>query len=201
VNGQIVQITVNLIRELQRLRSLNSPPDMWADALYINQADLIEKKHQIPLMGQIYSGMTRVFAWLDESDETAGPFFDSLKEIGRRYISIGERSGPLGYRELRSLIRAYILGERTIERPYWRRIWIFQGFLLPKTPPVVLSGAHFIDLDVFINGIKAIINALPYITQEAWNDVEQELTSFDYSLASRHGSKNYPSGVPDLCHQ
>jgi hypothetical protein len=41
---------------------------------------------------------------------------------------------------------------------------------------MVLLGAYSIDLDLFLNGIRAIINTLPYITQEAWDAVAQELT-------------------------
>ncbi|KAF2240440.1 hypothetical protein BU26DRAFT_512304 [Trematosphaeria pertusa] len=46
------------------------PLPIWADALCINQADLSEKEHQIPLMRKIYSLCKSTAVWLGEFPDT-----------------------------------------------------------------------------------------------------------------------------------
>jgi hypothetical protein len=42
----------------------NSTRHVWADAICINQADMAEKAHQVPRMGDIYREAVDVIAWL-----------------------------------------------------------------------------------------------------------------------------------------
>ena len=55
MNGQILRITANLYAALM----VYSYPDrvrvLWADAIYINQADAAEKTQQVSIMSDIYS--------------------------------------------------------------------------------------------------------------------------------------------------
>jgi hypothetical protein len=39
---------------------------LWIDAICINQADLDERKQQVQLMRDVYSGASRVVVWLRE---------------------------------------------------------------------------------------------------------------------------------------
>jgi Heterokaryon incompatibility protein (HET) len=42
---------------------------IWIDAACINQKDDGEKNHQLPLMGEIYSGAAQVMVWLGNCSE------------------------------------------------------------------------------------------------------------------------------------
>jgi Heterokaryon incompatibility protein (HET) len=53
---------------------------LWVDAICISQDDLIERNHQVGLMGQIYSKATLVIAWVGTSDEDS---FTAIKLISR----------------------------------------------------------------------------------------------------------------------
>lgn len=99
IEGGAINITVNLagaIREVYRLwseaeKSLRAPGEeqwLWADALCINQKDLEEKNHQVPLMEKIYPKAHLVFAWIcgEENKSVCRAVYayhDILHEIGR----------------------------------------------------------------------------------------------------------------------
>jgi hypothetical protein len=57
---------------------------IWIDAICINQRDIAEKEHQIPLMDQIYSEAFKVYFWLSggtQIDEEAFSLLPSIVEI------------------------------------------------------------------------------------------------------------------------
>lgn len=61
-----MQITQNLYDALRHLRHLNSARYLWADAICINQADLVERGAQVQLMARIYSEADKVLLWLGQ---------------------------------------------------------------------------------------------------------------------------------------
>lgn len=58
---------------------------LWADALCINQNDIEEKNHQVPLMKRIYSNAEITFCCLDlaASEDDMFPAFDMLTTISQ----------------------------------------------------------------------------------------------------------------------
>lgn len=70
-NNKAVEVTVSLAQALRRLRSAHSedaPRVLWADAICINQSNLLEKNTQVPLMTKIYSAAGRVVVWTGLKD-------------------------------------------------------------------------------------------------------------------------------------
>ncbi|KAF1969334.1 hypothetical protein BU23DRAFT_374876, partial [Bimuria novae-zelandiae CBS 107.79] len=63
---QACTITVNLDAALRRLLDETEPRVLWVDALCINQNDIVEKNVQVPIMGRVNCGASRVIAWLGE---------------------------------------------------------------------------------------------------------------------------------------
>ncbi|KAH7124829.1 heterokaryon incompatibility protein-domain-containing protein [Dactylonectria estremocensis] len=61
-----LQITVSLFSALKQLRFPDKPRTLWADAICINQDDIVEKGTQVKLMSQIYSKTSRILIWLGE---------------------------------------------------------------------------------------------------------------------------------------
>lgn len=61
-----LQITVSLFTALKQLRLPDRPRTLWADAVCINQNDIVEKGTQVKLMSQIYSRTSRILIWLGE---------------------------------------------------------------------------------------------------------------------------------------
>jgi Heterokaryon incompatibility protein (HET) len=69
VNGKAFDICHNLslfLGELERKRTqgLQNHLLLWADAICIDQTNLMERNAQVSLMGTIYQNAMRVFAWL-----------------------------------------------------------------------------------------------------------------------------------------
>ncbi|MCJ1406586.1 hypothetical protein MMC19_000652 [Ptychographa xylographoides] len=68
VNGQRLDITVNLAKYLKCSRNYQKEPySVWADAICINQADVIERNQQVRRMKDIYDKAESVLAWLEPS--------------------------------------------------------------------------------------------------------------------------------------
>jgi len=73
-----LRVTSHLCQELKRTRELwvragTDHPEcanmgcLWIDAICIDQIDVLERNHQVALMGQIYSKAQAVLMWLGES--------------------------------------------------------------------------------------------------------------------------------------
>jgi hypothetical protein len=69
VDYHVMSVTVNLEKALRHLRCSALSEEIWIDAICINQADISEKNHQVPLMRHIYSASKVVLIWLGESDD------------------------------------------------------------------------------------------------------------------------------------
>lgn len=172
LDGVLYHITKNLECALRYLRHKESPRILWVDAVCINQNDEDEKSGQVPKMGEIYSGATKVYAWLGEADRQIDCVFAVLQEFRDR-----KREGKVPthfdaaeqlsfHRELfRDIYQAEAgtLPEQSdldddmlheefnwlrpfYVRPYWCRVWIVQELVLAKVV-VVCCGDKSIDFD------------------------------------------------------
>jgi hypothetical protein len=64
---QSILITRNLHAALNDLRYKDRERILWADALCINQSDLVERTHQVSLMSSVYGRAALVIVWLGEA--------------------------------------------------------------------------------------------------------------------------------------
>ncbi|KAH6671946.1 heterokaryon incompatibility protein-domain-containing protein [Halenospora varia] len=67
-HGSTLRITPNLRHALLKMRRKDSSRYLWADAVCINQEDILERGHQVNIMIKIYQNASRVLVWLG-SDE------------------------------------------------------------------------------------------------------------------------------------
>ena len=70
-NGQRVSVTMNLYNALRQIAFNSSLKSrrLWVDALCINQDDVIEKSHQVGMMGEIYRNAEIVVVWMGSGSE------------------------------------------------------------------------------------------------------------------------------------
>ncbi|KAL8868749.1 MAG: hypothetical protein Q9174_004777 [Haloplaca sp. 1 TL-2023] len=125
LGNQIIRVTVNLESALRHLRCGDRPRRMWIDALSINQADNIEKGHQVALMRQIYRGSAKVVVWLGPGNEGAPAFevFHELVANPDRHLDLALT--PHLDKNLMDVSHVHALlalGNNDV----WRRIWIVQ---------------------------------------------------------------------------
>ncbi|KAM7196642.1 HET domain containing protein [Rhypophila sp. PSN 637] len=64
INDRSFDVTESLHKALRYLRRSDEQICLWVDAVCINQSDLVERSHQVSLMGDIFRACTRVFVWL-----------------------------------------------------------------------------------------------------------------------------------------
>lgn len=90
-----LQLTENCFKALHSLRSSTGSLKIWVDAICINQGDIIEKAHQINLMGDIYSGADKTYIWLGLEDESKTRAIGCLSNIGAlEYFFSTPQQGP-----------------------------------------------------------------------------------------------------------
>lgn len=68
-DNKTMSIGVNLHAALARLRRPDVSRMLWADALCINQGDILEKNMQVQLMRSVYENGTQTVVWLGEEDD------------------------------------------------------------------------------------------------------------------------------------
>ena len=126
---------------------------LWVDAICINQDDLIERNHQVGLMGHIYSKATIVLTWVGTPDEdawTAIKLIYRLKPIVELWQSEGKKTvyshdsddlfettgvSKVTPKEWEALISFYL-------RQYFSRAWIVQEIALAKGALLILGHYH-----------------------------------------------------------
>ncbi|KAI8623151.1 hypothetical protein F5Y19DRAFT_468714 [Xylariaceae sp. FL1651] len=126
-NGISVDITASLHWALMRIRLLDRPRLVWADALCINQNDTQERSRQVTLMGYIYANTRSVFACM--GDEAQGD--QHMLHIWNKMSGDVDRIER--WNHLGNLMR----------RAWFRRAWVLQEVGLAKNPRVVYGAVEF----------------------------------------------------------
>lgn len=129
-------------------QSLRPRGYLWIDSICIDQDNLIEKGHQVAMMGDIFARAKVTYACI-------GPQFsikhDLLEELVRLWRSMGEHElgKPSAYNttgqieaqrwwELwcmdhpRDVSRLLFVIREFVARPYWKRLWIIQELVLSQ---------------------------------------------------------------------
>lgn len=179
VNGSLLSIHENLRMTLQALRNFfpnkarsldnwqwsgrrnkflkqmlqeNGYPLMWIDAICINQSDDLEKNHQVNMMGSIFS----------KADLALSQLGDEANDSSRVMKAIRATKNNLEYSfDMSKAVRAFA------NRPYWRRMWVIQEFVLP--PDLIIlcgnDGARWEDLLCFWDATN-LVSIVGEATQE-----------------------------------
>lgn len=112
---------------LHALRLRNEIGALWIDAICINQdeGNPHEKNEQIPMMAEIYETAIEVYIWLGPSAEDSDYVMETLNSGNREAYKT-----PKFVAGLLALLK----------RPWWRRTWIAQEFILNKRNPKNFCG-------------------------------------------------------------
>jgi hypothetical protein len=147
VNGQPFEVRQNLYDFLHAV-SRNFPNyldqenterwywSLWIDALCIDQENELERNHQVQQMGRIYSGATRVVAWLG-ANLAIGEMFEWLNQFEKR-MTVGDQQEPRSYTiitddAIQVFMRSSSGPQELYKNTYWRRAWVVQEVVLART--------------------------------------------------------------------
>jgi hypothetical protein len=152
----MIGLTANLTEALPYLIAQSHTKRLWIDQLCINQSDNAEKAVQIGLMSEIYAKAPRVIVWLGGADEHAqicrqwlhaieeviptleiadrithgtDSYDPNIRNLFLRNTFVDPATDPM----FATAIRAFW------QRPYFRRVWICQEFIL-ATEILCLAG-------------------------------------------------------------
>lgn len=151
-NGLPSTVRSELANALVRMRLQNSTRIMWADAICINQDDVEERNHQVPLMGSIYSSAKRVIVWLglpDPISDYIQETFQVLELISTTCQQSLDDQGDEPQDRWKSVqIPAHVFTPtacsglmKLFERPWFSRIWCLQEIRL-AADALVRCGDH-----------------------------------------------------------
>lgn len=81
VDGRVLYIKNSLYGALQHLRHRRTDRILWADAICIDQSNIMERGHQVAQMGTIYKKATNVIVWLGSVETDAGLLISALRNL------------------------------------------------------------------------------------------------------------------------
>ncbi|KAH5332295.1 hypothetical protein HBI23_071800 [Parastagonospora nodorum] len=128
-NDKPLQVRRNLSNFLHEFRTKlgNSNISLWVDAICINQADILERNHQVAQMRDIYSNAVAVISWLGQTFHDVSTAFGMVAGAQKLTFTDGQDNrGTRSGRQWKALARL-------LNRPYWTRVWIIQEFLVAKS--------------------------------------------------------------------
>lgn len=142
VNGIPLQITLNLAAALKQFRRAGQDITLWADAISVNQDDLVERGHQVTFMRRVFSQATCTWAWLGEESDESDMAMDLAALLSTVARDCAVRSRELGLQETdygpwgpvstwRPEAELSAL-QHLLGRPWWYRIWVVQEVALSK---------------------------------------------------------------------
>lgn len=151
VDSEPFDVTVNLELGLRTIRKRWGRRVLWIDAICINQKDDQEKNVQVPEMGRLYSTAPSVLAWLGPSSTNIKLFVSWMRTHATKsydtasavWLTLDARSALSKSAKLErdwAVIRAYEGYYEFLALSYWGRVWTFQEYLLPRTPPICVCG-------------------------------------------------------------
>ncbi|KAF3023061.1 hypothetical protein E8E14_012712 [Neopestalotiopsis sp. 37M] len=148
INGETCKVKKNLKAALRRLQD-SEPLVIWIDAICIDQENVDEKNHQLPLMRDIYTRASQVIVWLGEGDKYIDAIFQYADEWKTGQRSRDE-THSMESREVWG-IKAYIGHSAFLMLPYWQRMWTFQELALPESDPICVYGKYRCNLSTIIS--------------------------------------------------
>ncbi|KAM0420554.1 hypothetical protein ACHAPT_011723 [Fusarium lateritium] len=154
VDGQTVDITVNLFEALNRLRNLETPRALWVDQISASKWGLDKSKQGIKaqqqrmgMMRSVYRNCSRSLIWLGDIGEgqdlftlqDATALFDFLKmhaaretDKGRFLQAVETCTRPTSYEGVCNAFKS--MGPHG--NIWWHRIWTVQEVILPPDAAV-----------------------------------------------------------------
>lgn len=143
LDGHNIKIRNSLDGALRGLRKRFRSRQLWVDALCMNQDDVQEKNHQIPLMAKVYILSSRTIAWLEPFEPHMEEFISIMQSRYNvsRLRSITHRmllshAANKSSRAKASYVQKNKDAARSVQQfrdsSYWKCMWTFQETLLAR---------------------------------------------------------------------
>ncbi|KAL7619625.1 hypothetical protein AAE478_010166 [Parahypoxylon ruwenzoriense] len=182
-----------------RIAKVETDTYWWIDALCINQFDIPERNVQVAQMRRIYTQARLITIWLgpaaDDSDLAMGAYqsYQShVAELNR------ELHNPITPGELREHNQKWLDSLpldplwKLSQRPWWRRVWVWQEATSPHVPTEFWCGAARVPFDTVYAANDAIGNRKNFLSEGAfpYNSKVYALRQLRASRAGRSATIN-----------
>jgi hypothetical protein len=138
---------------------------LWIDALCIDQADARERTHQVGIMSEIFGRADQVISWLGKAYAMSAVAMTALADYkSKQHEYFARRREGLSY-AISSLC----------ERPYWKRLWVFQELRHAKQI-MLMCGEETISWDQFTMLWRVVVD-IAMTDEEGSERVRQSLAT------------------------
>ncbi|KAN0104148.1 Heterokaryon incompatibility protein (HET) domain containing protein [Hyaloscypha variabilis] len=186
VNQLLITVPKSLANCLQNLRHYTAshtkllnqnPQTIWADAVCINQQDLLERSQQVQMMDDIYSSARNVVIWLGEGTEYTDYAFDLMNSTAfRERLKDLKISNRRPFEE--EIMVDVIFKQVLCKRKWWQRLWVRQEFVLATKEPVFCCGCKIIAWSHLLSCFLSFPRSWNYPDIEhKWEDCRKKVTS------------------------
>jgi hypothetical protein len=178
VNGKPTAVTTTLAAALRRFRQSAATVEakrIWADAICINQNDVLERNIQIGLMGDLYSQATSAMLWLGEEEANSDMAFFTINFLAEELLKVegwmqclDDRFPSLLQSTTKENFSRYlneyvdsvplVAWDAVValtSREYWFRVWIVQELMLPRDV-VIYCGSQVLPWDTFDRFVRLV---------------------------------------------
>ncbi|KAH7090840.1 heterokaryon incompatibility protein-domain-containing protein [Paraphoma chrysanthemicola] len=155
----------NALRALRETPEVQSGLLVWADALCINQNDILERNTEVMRMGSIYRNANKVAIALTEATDRDASTLEFMNFVGESMKKLdmlegkGQATAWLSRFNFTEVIEMEV---KLSQLPYWTRTWIIQETALAPKSSFIICGnrrflwANIIDFTSKFNELKGL---------------------------------------------
>jgi hypothetical protein len=169
LNGMSINAPASAVDTLAHLRHSRDFKFLWIDAICINQDDAAERESQILLMSTIYSSAQRTLIYLGEEDENTKVALRYLHALGQQCLDASSRwAFRADSKDGAAIIdtvdaqgtrhSAPALIASVFQRPYFRRLWVYQEALLSSRDCICFVGNQNIGWTELEDAVAYLVN-------------------------------------------
>ena len=177
VKGVDLTIRKHLWEILSLLRLRQQDRMLWVDALCISQSSTAEKNSQVSKIGRIFSRASKVLVWLGRNVDDSEPLLSMIMAKDNQPL-ISVATSPL-HDQLR-FVRSTL---SFLSRPYWRRTWILQEYLISLNLEFHCENIYFSE-ELFDRKWSVVKDVLSQLISSADDDTLVSQSKLGYALAT-----------------
>jgi hypothetical protein len=187
------RVTASLHAALKMLQQKDTDVWVWADALCINQQDVLERTKQVQLMTDIYNRAASVSIWLGPKTDDS----DLALQVLRNVAAAPQVSVVLKEHAKDGGLAAVV---HLFERSYWNRLWVVQEIFVARERTVHCGNAR-VAWDVLDGASRRLSehrSELEHLFSTSLNSTgSQDGSRSQYSLTQVLVNQG-PNSMPDI---
>ncbi|QDS72613.1 hypothetical protein FKW77_001710 [Venturia effusa] len=145
-NRRHLPITTSLSSALPLISTHCTTEYLWIDQICIDQGNVLERNHQVKIMGEIYRMAVRVLLYTGVFDSELSSILSIAEDHEMRQCSLAELQSAL-----EDLLQykgpSWLALNRFLKNEWFSRAWCFQEFALAKDPRFLI-GKRLVAFDI-----------------------------------------------------